>query len=600
MPVFLENTPDNGASAALKAYSPKFFNSALTGSGKSIGILCDTLNPGALTYHPVITSEHINCKKEHYTNGNTKVNKIPVNPLTTRAWGHVRQMALPDKLDAAIMAQSVPATEKTGVHVEFFTLMKPHSIIMEETDNGTPGGSAGANGTKVSNKTKKVTVCYHVFVYAISDWNTSEVTVLTDYDLQTSMDKLMRFANNIQGADKNACTHFYACDTVDEYAKVFTHLENRGYKVDRQSIVDYLNNYSIYDAMVKRSEEWQTSINTTQTWLFESLAKHMVPQGYVFQKFDASGNPVKPTGDILEVMTTMNEQLEYLEAYPIPLDLYRDIYNSLNQIFDPSLRMEFCKHNLNLLLSDTLYSLNNKKASLAQIQLPANPKPPIGPNGTIYSPEQTRAITCTDPLVLIQAGAGTGKSTTILARVNWMIDNGINPKDIMIISFTNAAADNIMTKNPFIQSMTIAKMIHTIYCANFPEHELSTPETLSNTLDIYYPNDPLANQFRKRVSEMEEKGKSKTDLGTAYTQMNNFVERHLDDIIKLLDGVKQTTLALEIIICYQMIDRLVEPPEIASKYLIIDEVQDNSVFEFVYALKYVDKHNEAMLIVGKN
>ena len=69
--------------------------------------------------------------------------------------------------------------------------------------------------------------------------------------------------------------------------------------------------------------------------------------------------------------------------------------------------------------------------------------------------------------------------------------------------------------------------------------------------------------------------------------------------MKTLDIIGQTSLELEIIICYQKIDTLAEPPEVKSKYLIIDEVQDNSIFEFIYTLKYVDKNKESLFIVGR-
>jgi DNA helicase-2/ATP-dependent DNA helicase PcrA len=80
--------------------------------------------------------------------------------------------------------------------------------------------------------------------------------------------------------------------------------------------------------------------------------------------------------------------------------------------------------------------------------------------------------------------------------------------------------------------------------------------------------------------------------------MNNFVERHYDEVMKVLDTIQQTSLEMEIIICYQKIGTLQEPTEVQSKYLIIDEVQDNSIFEFVYTLKYIDKHKESLFIVG--
>ena len=80
--------------------------------------------------------------------------------------------------------------------------------------------------------------------------------------------------------------------------------------------------------------------------------------------------------------------------------------------------------------------------------------------------------------------------------------------------------------------------------------------------------------------------------------MNNFIEENYDDVIAILDTIHQTSLELEIIICYQKIDTLIEPSSVTSKFLIMDEVQDNSIFEFVYTLKYIDKHKESLFIVG--
>ena len=81
--------------------------------------------------------------------------------------------------------------------------------------------------------------------------------------------------------------------------------------------------------------------------------------------------------------------------------------------------------------------------------------------------------------------------------------------------------------------------------------------------------------------------------------MNDFIEKNYDEVIAVLDKLGQTTLELEIIICYQKISQFIEPPEVQSKYLIIDEVQDNSIFEFIYALKYVEKHKESLFMVGR-
>lgn len=188
----------------------------------------------------------------------------------------------------------------------------------------------------------------------------------------------------------------------------------------------------------------------------------------------------------------------------------------------------------------------------------------------------------------------THNSTTIKGRINYMIAAGVDPKDITVLSFTNAAANHILDICPDIHSMTIARMIHMIYTENFKNHELSTPETIINSIDIYYQHDQIAKDFQKKMYDIVR------NEPNAFTNMNNFVEYHYDDIINILNRIGQTCLEMEIIICYQQIDNFIEPPEVQSKYLIIDEVQDNSVFEFIYSLKYVDKHKQSLFIVGED
>lgn len=56
---------------------------------------------------------------------------------------------------------------------------------------------------------------------------------------------------------------------------------------------------------------------------------------------------------------------------------------------------------------------------------------------------QQQAITTTDKTVVVVAGPGSGKTATTVARIRLQLDQGIDPKSIVAITFTNAAANEL-------------------------------------------------------------------------------------------------------------------------------------------------------------
>ena len=59
------------------------------------------------------------------------------------------------------------------------------------------------------------------------------------------------------------------------------------------------------------------------------------------------------------------------------------------------------------------------------------------------SDEQTKAIQSRHKETLVMAGAGAGKTRTLVGRVKWMLDSGIDPKSIVVITFTRKAAKEV-------------------------------------------------------------------------------------------------------------------------------------------------------------
>lgn len=62
------------------------------------------------------------------------------------------------------------------------------------------------------------------------------------------------------------------------------------------------------------------------------------------------------------------------------------------------------------------------------------------------NPEQRSAATHPGGPLLILAGAGTGKTTTLCARVAWLVSEGVAPARIMLLTFTRRAARDMLQR----------------------------------------------------------------------------------------------------------------------------------------------------------
>lgn len=548
-------------------YTPKFFHkSILTGKGgQNRGLLNEKWDPKMNAGGYKLTPNPDMQLSTQY-NKDIKLYNIPCYLISSELWENViKTMPRPNVTDMTKIATK--GTE------EVYITAPLHAIQIQEQQilNNAPGASA-------THTDKSLAPLMNVFVYVIRDINNQE------HENAGGLQMMQMMSNR---ANKNVFYQDIVTNLVATLLDLYNKLTAAGYTVDKQTLDDFLQNYSLYTELCKSAEKWLTQ---TDYYMNEVLIKNVAALT-AGTTFDPNDRGTYWNDSRHSVMAMLSR----LEKYSVPLEQYKAMYDNMSKTLSADIVACICKSNLNLLLSNTLQHMNQNRAQNEFVPGTNHVKSKIP-----FSLEQTAAIESTSPFVLVQSGAGTGKSTVIRGRIDHMLANGIKPEDITVLSFTNAAANHIKDLQPNVHSMTIAAMLHTIYSFNYPTQQLSSLSTILNSLDIYFDgkNMQIGNAQRTFIDQFK-RVLTKLRDDNEYTQANNFVEDHIDETLDVLNVIRQTSLELESIICYQRIETLNEPPEVQAKHLIIDEVQDNSIAEFIYSIKYTDKHQCSMYIVGK-
>ena len=78
--------------------------------------------------------------------------------------------------------------------------------------------------------------------------------------------------------------------------------------------------------------------------------------------------------------------------------------------------------------------------------------------------EQFRVVTAKPKAALVVAGAGTGKTRTITYRVAYLIEQGVSPQRILLATFTNRAAREMLRR---VENLTGSQNVHRIWGGTF-------------------------------------------------------------------------------------------------------------------------------------
>lgn len=97
-----------------------------------------------------------------------------------------------------------------------------------------------------------------------------------------------------------------------------------------------------------------------------------------------------------------------------------------------------------IVLRDNKNTINNKCLTLLRDDLPLNLRKV---NNKLLDNEQLNSILVDEDNVLVIAGAGSGKTTTITGKIKYLLEKQkVNPKDILLLTYTNAATEEMKSR----------------------------------------------------------------------------------------------------------------------------------------------------------
>lgn len=220
--------------------------------------------------------------------------------------------------------------------------------------------------------------------------------------------------------------------------------------------------------------------------------------------------------------------------------------------------------------------------------------------------EQHKIVTSADGHCLVLAGAGSGKTRTLTYRVAYLLENGVKPENILLMTFTNKAANEMVTRvqdllgyNPYalsagtfhrVGNMILRKYGHLLgFDSNFAILDQQDSKALvklifkEQNIDVKSGNFPKADVVRSMISYASNTAQKMDDWLCVKYNFPSFV---LDQIIAVNDQYQKRKLELnamdfdDLLVKWRFLLR--DFPQIKSElaqkfqYILVDEYQDTN------------------------
>ena len=224
--------------------------------------------------------------------------------------------------------------------------------------------------------------------------------------------------------------------------------------------------------------------------------------------------------------------------------------------------------------------------------------------------EQVKAVTRTDGPLLIIAGAGSGKTRVLTHRIAYLVEQGVSPNNILALTFTNKAAEEMKSRIASILNFEIASKIwagtfHSIfarilrieaeklgYTSSFTIYdEEDSLRIIKNTMNklglstqVYQPN-----VIRSKISWAKNQVMSwieyRNSAETLIDKQTSLVFERYEKELKNSNAMDFDDLLINMNRLLESSIELLEKYQNRFKYILVDEYQDTNRAQYLVIKK---------------
>ena len=239
------------------------------------------------------------------------------------------------------------------------------------------------------------------------------------------------------------------------------------------------------------------------------------------------------------------------------------------------------------------------------------------------NPEQKKAVNHIDGALLIMAGAGSGKTRVLTCRIANLIAQGISPWNILAITFTNKAANEMKARAEKLIGSSARNIILSTFhsfCAQLLRREIKVTGKFNSNFAIYDAGDSKS-LIKQCVNELNLDANFFANVNLKISDFkNNLVDTehclewilskdsryklNIQNIYKLYQKKLQANNALDFDdLIFFTVKIFKEYPEVLEKYqerfqyISVDEYQDTNVAQYVLTNLLAAKYKN-LCVVG--